>query len=435
MVGRNSGGTQKEFLYTALPSKYDWGSGNVNSVILYVKLNITDNNVAYNGMFGLSGRWYIFPKVAPKFMPPYYAGDTVVITDPETGEVRQAQIFVATQGASSYTYAEAQPSQEMPHWIGGHVRAHAFFDGVTEIIVPDNLTQGVKHACRYEPDLNPTYLEMAQHYGVAIIPARVRRPRDKAKVEVGVQVVERWILARLRNRTFFSLAELNGAITQLLEELNNRPMQHLGKSRKQLFEELDRPALRPLPQTPFEYALWKTARVNIDYHVEFEKHFYSVPYGLIHQEVRIRATERMVEIFHKSKPEAVAIHPRSNVPGRYSTQTAHMPIKHQKAGEWTPERLQRWAEEIGPHTGQLVQAILVSRRHPEQAFRSCLGILHLSKQYAHSQMETACQMAWQDKQLNYQAVKAVLELLPPVPPSENPALPTHENIRGNSYYQ
>ncbi|MBE3144901.1 MAG: transposase, partial [Planctomycetes bacterium] len=314
-------------------------------------------------------------------------------------------------------------------------RAQAFFGGVTQIIVPDNLAQGVKRACRYEPDLNPTYLEMAQHYGVAVIPARVRRPRDKAKVEVGVQVVERWILARLRNRTFFSLAELNRAIVRLLEELNNRPMKHLGKSRKQLFEELDQPALRPLPQTPFEYAAWKTARVNIDYHVEFEKHFYSVPYELIHQEVRIRASERMIEIFHKSKPESVAIHPRSSVPGRYSTQTAHMPIKHQKAGEWTPERLQRWAEDIGPHTCQMIQAILTSRRHPEQAFRSCLGILRLSSQYARSQMETACQMAREEKELNYRGVKAVLELLPPASPSENPSLPTHENIRGNSYYQ
>jgi transposase len=364
-----------------------------------------------------------------------YAGDTVPITDPETGEVRQAQIFVATMGASSYTFAEAHLSQEMPHWIGGHVRSQAFFGGVTQIIVPDNLTQGVKRVCRYEPDLNPTYLEMAQHYGVAIIPARVRRPRDKAKVEVGVQVVERWILARLRNRTFFSLAELNRAIAQLLEELNNRPMEHLGKSRKQLFEELDRPALRPLPQTPFEYATWKTARVNIDYHVEFEKHFYSVPYELIHQEVRIRASERMIEIFHKSKPEAVAIHPRSHVLGRYSTQTAHMPTKHQKAGEWTPDRLQRWAEDIGPHTSQLIQAILTSRRHPEQAFRSCLGILRLSSQYARSQMEIACQMAREEKELNYRGVKAILELLPPVSPSENPSLPTHENIRGDSYYQ
>lgn len=364
-----------------------------------------------------------------------YAGDTIPITDPETGEVRQMQIFVATLGASSYTYAEAQLSQEMPHWIGGHVRAFAFFGGVTEIIVPDNLRQGVNHPNRYEPDLNQSYFELAQHYGVAVIPARVRRPRDKAKVEVGVQVVERWIMAALRNQTFFSLGELNRAIAKRLEELNNRPMQHLEKSRKQLFEELDRPALRPLPQRTFEYAIWKTARVNIDYHVEFEKHFYSAPYGLIHQEVRIRATERMLEIFHKSKTAPVASHPRNSVPGRYSTQNAHMPIKHQKAGEWTPERLQSWAESIGPQVSQFICAILASRVHPEQAFRSCLGILSLSKQYSHAQMETACKMAREAKTLNYQGVKSVLELLPPASAPEQLPLPAHENIRGNSYYQ
>ena len=413
-----------------------------------LRLLWTEYREAHPGGYGYSQYCDLYRRYAKKLDPPMrqnhkageklyvdYAGDTVPITDPETGEVHQAHIFVATQGASSYTYAEAQPSQAMVHWIGGHVRAHVFFGGVTEIIVPDDLVQGVKHACRYEPELNPTYLEMAQHYEVAVIPARVRHPRDKAKVEVGVQVVERWILARLRNRTFFSLAELNCAIIELLKELNERPMKHLGKSRKELFEELDRPALRPLPATPYEYATWKTARVNIDYHVDFEKHFYSVPYGLIHQEVRIRATEHLIEIFHKSQPEAVAIHPRSQIIGRYSTQTAHMPISHQKAGEWTPERLQHWAEEIGPHTGQLIQAILGSRRHPEQAFRSCLGILRLSKQYSSSQMETACQMARTDKELNYHGVKTILEHLPALPPSETPALPTHENIRGNSYYQ
>lgn len=362
-----------------------------------------------------------------------YAGDTIPIVDPEKGENQQVQIFVATLGASSYTYAEAQPSQELPHWIGGHVRALAFLGGVPEILVPDNLKQGVKHPSRYEPDLNPTYQEFAEHYGVAVIPARVKKPREKSKVEVGVQVVERWILARLRNRTFFSLAELNRAIAVLLQELNDRPMEHLGKSRRQLFEELDQPVLRPLPQEPYEYATWKTARVNIDYHVEFEKHFYSVPYELIHQEVRIRATERMLEIFHKSKAVAVAIHPRSSVQGRYSTQNAHMPEKHQKAGAWTPERLLHWAESYGPQTHQLVQSILSSRRHPEQAFRSCLGILHLSKQYPPAQMECACQMAHEAKTLNYQAVKTLLELIPPTP--ETLLLPTHENIRGHSYYQ
>jgi len=364
-----------------------------------------------------------------------YAGDTVAITNPETGEVHQAQIFVATWGASSYTYAEAQPSQEMMHWIGGHVRALTFFNGVPEIIVPDNLRQGVKHPNLYEPDLNPTYLEMAQHYGVAVIPARVKRPRDKSKVEVGVQVVERWILARLRHQTFFSLAAVNRAMALWLLELNNKPMEHLEKSRRQLFEQLDQPALHPLPETPYEYATWKTARVNIDYHVEFEKHFYSVPYELIHQEVRIRASERMVEIFHQSQSQAVALHLRSRVPGRYSTQIAHMPLNHQKAAEWTPERLLRWADEIGPQTRQLIGSILATRQHPQQAFRSCLGILRLSSQHPHAQMEIACQRAGEAKTLNYQGVKALLELLPPTSSSQNDPLPTHENIRGNSYYQ
>jgi transposase len=364
-----------------------------------------------------------------------YAGDTVPITNPETGEVWQAQIFVAVQGASSYTYAEAQASQEMANWIGGHVRAMAFFGGATQIIVPDNLRQGVKSPCWYDPDLNQTYLELAQHYEVAILPTRVRKPRDKAKVEVGVQVVERWILARLRNRTFFSLVELNRAIRKLLEDLNQRQMEHLEKSRRQLFEELDQPALRPLPDRPYEYALWKAARVNIDYHVEFEKHFYSVPFLLIHEEVRIRATERLVEIFHKGSREPVAIHPRNPTPGRYSTQTVHMPSNHQKAGEWNAERLVRWADEIGPHTAQLIQMILASRQHPEQAFRSCLGILRLSGQYAQTQMENACQMAQEARLLNYRGVKAILETLPPLASPDTSPLPSHENIRGNAYYQ
>jgi len=361
-----------------------------------------------------------------------YAGDTIPVSDPGYKDLRSAQIFVAVLGASNYTYAEAQPSQELVHWIGGHVRAFTYLGGVPEIVVPDNLKQGVKHPSWYEPDLNPTYQELAQHYDLAVIPARVKHPRDKAKVEVGVQVVERWILARLRHQTFVSLSGVNRAITDLLQELNQKPMEHLEKSRRQLFEELDQPVLRPLPPQPYEYATWKIARVNIDYHVEFEKHFYSVPFELIHQEVRIRASEHFIELFHKSQPQAVALHPRRHVPGRYSTQTAHMPANHQKALEWTPERLLRWAEEIGPSTAQVIHSILVTRQHPEQAFRSCLGILHLSRQYSSSQLETACQLAHQAKTLNYQGVKGFLEHLPPL---ENPSHPIPENIRGHSYYQ
>jgi transposase len=250
-----------------------------------------------------------------------YAGQTVRVVDPETGELREAHIFVAVLAASNYSYAEAQWAEDLPNWIGGHVRALDFFGGVPEIITPDNLKAGVKHPSRYEPDINPTYLDLAEHYGTVIIPARVRKPKDKAKAEVGVLVVERWILARLRKRRFFGLAELNRAIRKLLEELNNRTMEHLGKSRREFFEELDRPALKPLPAEPYVFALWKKAKVHIDYHVEFGKHYYSVPHQLIGKDVFIRATEHSVEIFHKHR--RVASHPRSRARGRHTTQIEH----------------------------------------------------------------------------------------------------------------
>jgi len=442
-VVEESGGTRKP-----MP---DWKEvyGELKKRSVTLTLLWTEYREQYPDGYGHTQFCELYRRWAGKLNPPMrmvhkageklyvdYAGDTVPIRDPETGEVTRAQIFVAVMGASSYTYAEAQSSQAMPNWIGGHVRAFAYIGGLPQILVPDNLGQGVKKACRYEPDLNPTYQEMAEYYGLAVIPARVIRPRDKAKVEVGVQVVERWILARLRNRTFFSLAELNRAILKLLEEINYRQMEHLEKSRRELFEELDQPALRSLPEKAFEYATTKTTRVNIDYHVEFDKHFYSVPYTLIHEEVRIRATEHMLEIFHKSKREPVALHPRNGLPGRYSTQTAHMPPKHQKAAEWSGERLTRWAGEIGPQTSQLIQAILASRRHPEQAFRSCLGILRLSSHVSRLQMETACQMALQAKLLNYRGFKEILEHLPPsVNQDLLSSLPTHENIRGETYYQ
>jgi transposase len=266
-----------------------------------------------------------------------YAGQTVPIVDPDSGEVHEAQVFIGVLGASNYTYAEAQESQELVNWIGAHVRMFAFLGGVPEIVVPDNLKAGVKHPSRYEPDLNPTYQDLAEHYGIAVIPARVRKPKDKAKVEVGVQVVERWILARLRNRTFFSLADLNRAIRELLDELNARQMEHLERSRCELFEELDKPALSPLPDQPYEFAEWKKATVNIDYHVEFEKHYYSVPYTLLHKEVWIRATQSTIEIFRNRK--RIASHRRAKSPGRHTTVSEHMPPAHQKYLEWTPERL------------------------------------------------------------------------------------------------
>ena len=364
-----------------------------------------------------------------------YAGQTVPVVDPDTGEIRQAQIFVATLGASNYTYAEAQWSQNLPNWIGGHVRAFAFLGGVPEIVVPDNLKAGVKHACRYEPDLNPTYQDLADHYGTAVIPARPRKPKDKSKVEVAVQVVERWILARLRNRKFFSLAELNQAIRQLLEELNTRPMRHLGQSRRELFQSLDQPALKPLPANPYEFAEWKKARVNIDYHVEFDKHYYSVPYSLIHQQVYIRATQRTIQISFKNR--CVASHLRSHTRGSHTTVSDHMPPAHQKYAEWSPERILRWAQTMGPHTTQLIDALFASRKYPQQAFRSCLGILRLGQRYGPDRLEAACRRALPAGIHSYKGVKNILDanldqidLDPPSPST----LPDHANIRGNTYF-
>ena len=365
-----------------------------------------------------------------------YAGQTVPVVDPHTGEVRQAQIFVAVLGASSYTYAEAHWSQDLVNWTGAHVRAFAFIGGVPEIVVPDNLKAGVKHPCRYEPDLNPTYQDLAQHYGTAVIPARPRKAKDKAKVEVGVQVVERWILARLRNRTFFSLADLNQAIRELLDELNTRLMKHLGRSRRELFEALDRPALKPLPEQPYEFAIWKEARVNIDYHVEFEHHYYSVPHTLIHEEVYVRATEGTIEIFFNN--QRIASHRRSNALGRHTTLSEHMPPAHQKYQEWSPDRFTRWAQTIGPHTTQLVQALLTSRKHPQQAYRSCLGLLRLASRYGEERLEAACCRALPAGIHSYKGVKNILDAkLDQVEPEEPAPVvpPSHENIRGQTYYR
>jgi len=364
-----------------------------------------------------------------------YAGQTVPIVDPHSGEVLPAQIFIGVLGASSYTYAEAQESQELFNWISAHVRMFAFFGGVPEIVVPDNLKAGVKHPSRYEPDLNPTYHDLARHYGTVVIPARVRKPKDKAKAEVGVQVVERWILARLRNHTFFSLADLNRDIRELLAEVNTRPMEHLDRSRRELFVELDQPALNPLPQQPYEYADWKKARVNIDYHVEFDKHYYSAPYTLMQEEVLIRATQSTVEICFNG--ERVASHRRVKAPGRYTTVAEHMPPAHQKYLEWSPERLVSWAQKTGPHTAQLVQVLLDSREHPQQAYRSCLGLLRLGSRYGEERLEAACRRALPAGIHSYKGVKNILDAKLDQAEVDEPSTivpDSHEHIRGQNYY-
>jgi transposase len=366
-----------------------------------------------------------------------YAGQTVPVVNPETGEVREAQIFLAVLGASSYTYAEATWTQQLPDWIESHVRACNFFGGVTEIWVPDNLKSGVSKACRYDPDINPTYQDLASHYGCAVIPTRKYRPKDKAKAEAGVLLVERWILARLRKTTFFSLSQLNRAIRELLVWLNAHAFQKMPGSRRSQFETLDQPALRPLPAQPYVFADWKKARVNLDYHVEVDGHYYSVPYQLAKREVDIRFTQRTVEAFFRGR--RVASHIRSYRKGRFTTLDEHMPKAHQEYLEWTPERLIRWAAETGPLTAQMVEAVLASRTHPQQGFRNCLGILRLGKAYGADRLENACRRAMTLGSYGYRSVESILKngldrkpLPVPTPPA--PVI-EHDNLRGADYYR
>lgn len=366
-----------------------------------------------------------------------YCGQTVPVIDKSTGEIYDCQIFVAVLGASNFTYAEATYTQGLPDWTSSHVRALEFIGGVPEILIPDNLRSGITKACRYEPGINRTYQELAVHYGAAVIPARVRKPKDKAKVEAGVQLVQRWILAALRNRTFFSLAELNAAIRGLLDKLNNRPFKKLSGSRMSRFLEIDKPALRPLPAVAFEYAEWKIKkRPGIDYHIEVNDHYYSVPYQLRNEYLDVRLTESIVEAFFRSK--RVASHIRSYAKGRYTTVSDHMPKPHRDYAEWTPERVIRWASETGKATAELVTAILAKNTHPQQGFRSALGIITLAKKFGKDRVEAACKRALAIGGTSFKSVKSILETgldKKPLPePKPVSAAITHSNIRGTAYY-
>jgi transposase len=364
-----------------------------------------------------------------------YAGRKVEITDGQTGNKTEASIFVAVLGASSYTYAEAAAKQDLSSWIGAHIRTFEFMGGCPAVVVPDNLKTGVLRPCRYEPDLNPTYQEMAAHYGVAVIPARVRKPRDKAKVENGVQVVERWILAALRGRTFFSIAELNRAIWELLEHLNNRRFRKLPGSRAELFGTVDRPALQPLPAERYSFAEWKQAKVNIDYHVELERHLYSVPYSLVGRKVELRYTSTTVEVLHRGA--RVASHRRSYQPGGATTINEHRPQSHQRHLSWTPSRLMEWAGKAGPATAAMAESILQSRRHPEQSYRSCLGLIRLGERFGQERLEAACTRALKFNARSYKSVRSILEAgLDRQQLSSAASGPPllHENIRGAGYF-
>jgi transposase len=365
-----------------------------------------------------------------------YAGMTVDVVDPATGEVRPAQIFVAALGASNYTYTEATWTQQLPDWIASHVRMLEYFGGVPALIIPDNLKTGVTYASYYEPEINPTYAEWAAHYGTAILPTRVVSPRDKAKVETAVQIVEREILAPMRHHTLTSLAELNHAIRERLEHLNARPFQKLAGTRRTLFDELDRGALRALPPDRYEYAEWRTAKVNIDYHIAVETHFYSVPYQLVRAVVTVRLTATMLEVLHHGV--RVAAHARRHTRGRYSTDPAHRPKSHQRHLEWTPSRLVRWGTSIGAATGAVVTHILDTKPHPEMGYRACLGLFSLEKRFGRARLEAAAARAQTSGAMSYRSILSILKQgLDQAPLGDAAAtrLPTtHDNVRGAAYY-
>ena len=366
-----------------------------------------------------------------------FSGLCVPWLDLESGELRNAEIFVAVLGASNYTFAKAVKDQSSLSWLNCHVAALEFFGGVTEAIVPDNLRAGVSRACRYDPDTNPSYLALAEHYGTAIIPTRAYKPRDKAKVEVGVQVVQRWILAILRRQTFTSVYEINVFLKPLLDNLNAKIMRHLSISRRELFESIEKAALKPLPVDRFESAEWKTAKVNIDYHIEFERHYYSVPHKFVGEKVDIKSTILSVEVYCGGK--RIAIHPRIRAIGRHTTLPEHMPPSHQAHAKWTPERIMNWAEKTGPKAFELCQKIIEGRSHPEQGFRACLGIMRLGKRNSYERLEKACEMALEMRSLRYKTVQDILKNesnkkprpLKIVPPIQ---IDHHENIRGANYY-
>jgi len=360
-----------------------------------------------------------------------YCGQTVPVIDPDSGEIRTAQIFVGTLGASNYTYAEASFGQTLPEWLLSHRRMLEFFGGSPKLIIPDNLRAGVSKSCRYDPDLNPAYQQWAAHYQVAVMPARPYKPKDKAKAEVAVQIVERWILARLRKQRFFSLAELNRCIRSLLDELNQKPFRQLPGNRTTAFEQLDRPTLKSLPVNPYTYVDIKTVKVNIDYHVQYQQHHYSVPHQYVGEKLELHAAQTLLTLYFNGR--AIAAHPRKHRPGT-TTLPAHMPTRHHKHLTWTPGRLKNWASDIGAEVLAWVDHQLTTRDHPEQAYRVCLGLLSLSRAYPPERIDRACRLANRQQLYRLRQVKSILasnrDRLPEQPDSDIPLPQRHENIRG-----
>ena len=366
-----------------------------------------------------------------------FAGDTIDVVDPSTGEVRPMKLFVAAMGASSYVFAQARPSEQIADWIGAHVDLFAFLGGAPKFVVCDNLKAAVTNPDRYEPGLNRSYLEFADHYGVAILPARPYKPRDKAKVEQSVLIAERWILARLRNRRFFSTADLNAAIAERVGDINTRVMKGYDASRVELFTTIDKPALKSLPDEPYAFAVWKRCRVAPDYHVEVDGHWYSTPFRLIRELVDVRVADKTVEIFHKG--QRVASHPRAPNRRGHTTIAEHMPSAHRRHAAWTPARVMTYAEKIGPSTAALCEAIMTSRPHPEQGFRTCLGILALTRTYGAARLDAACRRGVSIKARSVASLRSILKngldrAFLDEDGRSNREPVRHDNIRGRNYF-
>jgi transposase len=364
-----------------------------------------------------------------------FAGDTLPVLDPATNEIRQAQVFVGTLGASNYTYCDVCWSQDIPNWLRLHVDMFHYFGGCPTVLVPDNLKAGVTKPCFYEPSVNISYEELAKYHQAAVIPTRVAKPKDKAKVEGSVLIVEREIIAPLRNRTLIGLAGAKEAVWEKLRALNSRPFQELEGSREQLFLEFEKPALSPLPRQRYDEGIWKTAKVHLDYHIAVEGHHYSVPFQHIGKKVEARMTLVTMEIFLDQV--RVASHRRSFVKGGYTTDEAHMPEKHRRISGWTPDKILSWAENVAPEVRAACAAILESRSHPEQGVRACLGVLKLRKRYTPARLTAACRRALRSGMPSYQRLCSILENnldSQPLPESPQRRLGPHENIRGAAYY-
>ncbi len=366
-----------------------------------------------------------------------YAGQTIPLVDSATGEIRQAQVFVAVLGASNFTYACATPTQKAADWVGSIIATLEFIGGVPRLLVPDQPRALMARPDRYEPTNHRLLEELSQHYGLPVLPARPAKPRDKPKVEVAVQIVERWILARLRHQRFFSLGALNKAIAALLQDLNQRPFKKLPGCRASAFASLDQPVLKALPQTRMQIARFKPARVNIDYHVELDGHYYSVPHRLVGEMVELRISATTVEVLHgQLRVAAHALNPRR---GAHTTTPEHMPASHRAHLQWTPAKLIAWAERIGAATAAVVRWQMEHRAHPEQGYRSCLGLMRLGREYGSVRLEAACARAQSIRAPHYKSIASILSCGLDLRPLDAPipsqaSLPLHENVRGPDYY-